>query len=79
MGHQVTLLSGGLGETFPTVLAFIWLFTRVNALMRGKVPGLSELFGAETALEWLLAGVDPHVNLEMRKIGLLGKLFQSDS
>ena len=67
MSHQVAFLSGGLGETFPTVLAFIWLFASVNSFMRSKVPGLSELFGAELALKWFLASVDSHVNLKIRK------------
>lgn len=70
MGHQVTLLSRGLGKTFPTVLALVWFFAGVDSFMRGKVPGLSKLFGAELALEWLVAGMDPHVNLKIRKRSL---------
>lgn len=67
MGHQVAFLSRGLGETFPTILAFIWLFAGVDSFMRSEVPRLSKLFGAELALKWLLAGVDSHVNLKIRK------------
>lgn len=67
MGHQMALLSGGLGKTFSTVLAFIWLFTCVNSFMRSKVPGLSELFGTESAMEGFLASVNSHVNLKIRK------------
>lgn len=67
MGHQMAFLSGGLGETLPTVLAFIWLFAGVNSFMGSKVPGLSKLFGAVLALKRFLAGVDSHVNLKKRK------------
>ena len=62
----MAFLSRGLCETFPTVLAFKWLFAGVNSFMRSKVPGLSKLFGTELALKWLLAGVDSHVNLRIR-------------
>lgn len=71
----MTLLSRGLRETFSTVLAFIWFFSSVNPLMRSEVPGLSKLFGAQPALEWFLAGVDPHVNLKMRKVLLFKSSF----
>ena len=68
MSQQVAFLSRGLGKTFPTVLAFIWLLASVDPLMRCQVPGLSKLFGAIPALEWFLTGVNPHVNLEKLKV-----------
>lgn len=77
MSHQVALLSGGLGETFSTILAFIWLFTSVNPLMRSEVPGLGKLLGAEPALEWFLSCVDPHVNLKIEIKIICEKLFQT--
>ena len=63
----MAFLSRGLGETFPTVFAFIWFFASVNTFVGSKVPGLSKLFRAELTLKWLLAGVDSHVNLKIRK------------
>ena len=64
---HVVLVGGGLGETFATLLALIWLFSRVDSLMRSKVPGLSESFGAEPALEWLLTRMNTHVHLKGEK------------
>ena len=61
------LVSGGLGKAFPTLLALIWLFTGMDSLMRGKVSGLSESFGAESTLEWLFTRVNTHVHLKTNK------------
>ena len=64
MSHCVALLSGGLGKTLSTVLALKWLLTGMDSLMRSKVPRLSELLRAETALEWLFSVVNAHMNLK---------------
>lgn len=68
----MAFLRGGLGKTFSAVLAFKWLFTCVDPFMRRKVPGLSELFRAEPALERFLASMNPHMNLKIVKTLIYG-------
>ena len=68
----MAFLRGGLSKTFSAVLAFKWLFTCVDPFMRRKVPGLSELFRAEPALERFLASMNPHMNLKIVKTLIYG-------
>ena len=72
----MTLLSGGLGKAFATVLALIWLFTGVYPLMRSKVTGLSKRLGAKLALKWLLSVVNSHVDLKENATGYLNAYIQ---
>ena len=64
MNHHVALLCGGLGKTFATVLALIWLFTGMDSLVRSKVPGLSKRLGAVLTKKWFVSTVNAHVNLK---------------
>lgn len=65
MCHEVIFLGGGLSETSVTERAFKRLFTRVRAHVTDQASGLIEGLGAVQALEWLLASVSPHMNLEI--------------